>query len=125
VSREKGSFDSDATVVRDHTVMAGAGAAARSPKLELVRGPGAPREFLLTADEVVVGRSLQASISLDSGLLSRRHALLRRNGPEYALQDLGSANGVFVNGLRVHSVVLCQGDTIQIGDVVLVFHEGR
>jgi pSer/pThr/pTyr-binding forkhead associated (FHA) protein len=125
VSREKGSFDSDSTVIGDHSVMVGVGGAARSPKLELVRGAGAPREFLLTAEEVVVGRSLQATISLDSGLLSRRHALLRRNGPEYVLQDLGSANGVFVNGLRVHSVVLCQGDTIQIGDVVLVFHEAR
>jgi pSer/pThr/pTyr-binding forkhead associated (FHA) protein len=124
VSEEKRPFDADSTVVRDHTVMAGVRGEGREPRLELVRGPSAPRSFAIVGDEVVLGRSHQASVCIESGLLSRRHAAVRRNGPEFVLADLGSANGVFVNGVRVHSVVLCEGDTIQIGDVVLVFREG-
>ena len=124
MAEEKGSFDSDPTLVRDHTVTAGVRGAGKFPRVELVRGPSAPREFALVGDEIVLGRSHQASICIDSGLLSRRHAAVRRNGPELVLADLDSANGVFVNGVRIHSVVLCEGDTIQIGDVVLVFREG-
>jgi pSer/pThr/pTyr-binding forkhead associated (FHA) protein len=39
--------------------------------------------------------------------------------------DLESANGVYLNGVRVHSAGLFEGDTIQIGDVLLMFREGR
>jgi pSer/pThr/pTyr-binding forkhead associated (FHA) protein len=38
--------------------------------------------------------------------------------------DLESSNGVFLNGVRVHSAALHEGDVIQIGDAVLVFREG-
>jgi hypothetical protein len=92
--------------------------------LQLVRGPGAPREFVLDIDEMVVGRSLQAHISVDSHLISRRHIVLKKHGPEYVCCDLDSKNGMFLNGVKVHSAVLREGDTIQIGDVVLVYNEG-
>jgi hypothetical protein len=92
--------------------------------LQLVRGPGAPRDFVLDIDEMVVGRSLQAHISVDSHLISRRHIAFRKYGPEYACHDLDSKNGMFLNGVKVHSAVLREGDTIQIGDVVLVYNEG-
>ena len=100
---------------------------ARSKKpfvLEQIGGPGAPREFELELDELVVGRSLSAHISIDSGLISRQHMSLKRFGVEFTCADLGSANGMFLNGVRAHSAVLRQGDTIQIGDVIFVFHEG-
>lgn len=124
MSREKGWFDAESTLVRDHSVLSTAVGPRKLPRLELVRGPGAPREYPITADEVVLGRSLQANVCIDSGLLSRRHAAVRRHGPELKLVDLDSANGVYVNGVRVHSAVLCDGDTIQVGDAVLVFREG-
>jgi pSer/pThr/pTyr-binding forkhead associated (FHA) protein len=92
--------------------------------LQLVQGPGAPREFLLDLEEIVIGRSLQVHISVDSQLISRRHIVLRKNGPEYVCSDLDSKNGMFLNGVRAHSAVLREGDTIQIGDVVLVYNEG-
>jgi pSer/pThr/pTyr-binding forkhead associated (FHA) protein len=92
--------------------------------LQQVQGPGAPREFLLHLDEVIVGRSLQATISIDGGGVSRQHLSLRRNGPEYTVQDLDSANGVFLNGVKTHSAVLREGDVLQMGDVVFVYHEG-
>jgi pSer/pThr/pTyr-binding forkhead associated (FHA) protein len=92
--------------------------------LEQIGGPGAPRQFELELEETVVGRSLSAHISIDSGLLSRQHMSLRRTGLEVSCADMGSANGMFLNGLKAHSAVLRQGDTIQIGDVIFVFHEG-
>jgi pSer/pThr/pTyr-binding forkhead associated (FHA) protein len=92
--------------------------------LQLVQGPGAPREFVLDIEEIVVGRSLQAHISVESHLISRRHIVLKKHGPEYVCLDLDSKNGMFLNGVKVHSAVLREGDTIQIGDVVLVYNEG-
>ena len=74
---------------------------------------------------MVVGRSVQVHISIDSGLISRRHIVLKRAGPEYSCEDLNSSNGMFLNGVKVHSAVLRDGDTLQIGDVVFVFREGR
>jgi pSer/pThr/pTyr-binding forkhead associated (FHA) protein len=92
--------------------------------LQQIEGPGAPRRFVLELDEIVVGRSHQAHIAIESGLLSRKHMALRRNGLEYVAADLDSSNGVFLNGVKAHSATLREGDTIQIGDVVFTFHEG-
>jgi hypothetical protein len=96
----------------------------KAPKLEQIRGPGAPRDFVLDLQEVVVGRSLQANISIEGGGVSRQHLALRRSDGEYTCTDLDSANGMFLNGIKTHSAVLREGDTIQMGDVVFVFHEG-
>jgi pSer/pThr/pTyr-binding forkhead associated (FHA) protein len=93
--------------------------------LEQVAGPGAPRNFTLELDETVLGRSLQATISIDSSRISRQHAAVRRDGPEFSITDLNSANGIYLNGVKTHSAILRDGDTVQIGDVVFVFHEGR
>lgn len=95
------------------------------PMLRQIDGPGAPREFTLELDNIVVGRSSQAHISIESTLISRRHMSLQRSGPEFVCSDLDSANGVYLNGVKAHSAVLREGDTLQIGDVVLVYHEGR
>src|SRR5690348_15109902 len=95
----------------------------RVPTLEQVRGPGAPRSFPLSIAETVVGRGQQANVTIDSALLSRRHVVFRREGPELTLADLDSANGVYVNGVKAHRAVLYEGDTIQLGDVVFVLHE--
>lgn len=117
------SYDPDSTVAGDVSVVAASVRAQKVPTLEQVRGPGAPRRFALSIAETVVGRGMQANIAIDSALLSRRHVVFRRQGPELSLADLDSANGVHVNGVKVHSAVLHEGDTIQMGDVVFVLHE--
>jgi hypothetical protein len=114
--------DLESTVAGDVSIVS-VGRRHRSPWLEQIRGPGAPREFALGPGETVVGRSTQATLHIDSALLSRRHVAIRTHGPEHRLQDLDSANGVYVNGVKAYSAVLHDGDTLQIGDVVLVFHE--
>lgn len=93
--------------------------------LQLVQGPGSPRTYTLTREEVVLGRSSEADIQVDSTDLSRKHLALRREHSQYTVFDLGSRNGVYLNGVRIHSAVLYEGDNLQLGSVVLVFHEGR
>ena len=100
-------------------------AAVRLARLEQVRGPGAPREFMLEQEETVLGRSDEADVVIDSQLLSRRHCVFRKNGPQVRVQDLDSSNGVYLNGTRAHGADLYEGDTVQIGDIVMVFREGQ
>ena len=77
----------------------------------------------LDTDVVRVGRSPANDIVLDDASVSRRHALLaRRNDVTFVLDDR-SLNGVVVNGARVREAVLKDGDTIELGRIVLRYHE--
>ena len=71
----------------------------------------------LLRDEVTIGREKGNTIRLTERNVSRAHArLLRRNGA-YLIEDLGSYNGVSVNGRRIESVEkLSAGDQVEIGD---------
>ena len=91
--------------------------------LEQIRGPGAPSRRPLNADCVVIGRAADADISIESTGVSRRHFQIIRNGPEYVCEDCDSSNGVYLNGIRVNSAVLREGDVIQAGDVVFIYHD--
>jgi pSer/pThr/pTyr-binding forkhead associated (FHA) protein len=94
--------------------------------LEMVQGPGAPRNYALVRTELVVGRSIECDLPLNSTDLSRKHVALRRMpSGQFNLVDLESRNGVYVNGVKVHSAVLHDGDSIQMGSILFVFHEGR
>lgn len=119
-----GKFEDESTVVGEAPVVASVRSRTKPFMLQQLEGPGAPRDFVLELDEIVVGRSVQAHISIDSGRISRKHVELRRQGTEYVCTDLNSSNGVFLNGVKAHSAVLREGDTIQLGDVVFVYHEG-
>lgn len=94
--------------------------------LQMVTGPGAPKTYELYRDEVVVGRAIDADIPVNSTDLSRKHVVLRRTGGnQWTVVDLESRNGVYLNGVKVHSALLHDGDNLQLGTVVFVFHEGR
>jgi pSer/pThr/pTyr-binding forkhead associated (FHA) protein len=93
--------------------------------LRQVKGPGAPRDVSLDLDEVVLGRGLDVQIVIESGAVSRRHAALLRSNDRYTCVDLQSSNGVYVNGERVNGKELCDGDILQVGDALFVFHEVR
>ncbi|MFZ9889597.1 MAG: FHA domain-containing protein [Myxococcota bacterium] len=92
--------------------------------LRLTRGPGAPVDITLTDDHLVIGRSQSCGIFVDSPELSRNHVQLEKQGHEYTLTDLESRNGVFLNGVRIHSAVLRSGDTLQMGNVTFLYLEG-
>src|SRR5579883_907148 len=82
------------------------------------------RSLVLKNRSVLLGRDPEATLELDSPIVSRRHATIEPDGQDhYILRDY-SANGVFVNGERVNgSMVLPDDCTIQIGPFTLV-HRG-
>jgi hypothetical protein len=70
---------------------------------------------------VVIGRSRDCDIQLADANVSRRHAELRQEGASYWIVDLGSTNGIEVNGKRVKRAKLRSGDTITLGSTELTF----
>ena len=92
--------------------------------LSQIQGPGAPRQIHLKKDKLIIGRSPEVDIQIPSNLVSRQHISLSREGSELICRDLKSHNGLLLNGIKVHSVALRDGDTLQIGDIVLIFHKG-
>jgi FHA domain-containing protein len=70
---------------------------------------------------VVIGRSRDCDIQLADANVSRRHAELRQEGASYWIVDLGSTNGLEVNGKRVKRAKLNSGDTITLGSTELTF----
>ena len=70
---------------------------------------------------VVLGRSRDCDIQLSDTNVSRRHAELRQEGASYWMVDLGSTNGMEVNGKRVKRAKLRDGDTVTIGATDVVF----
>jgi hypothetical protein len=76
---------------------------------------GTRERELQLIDGLVVGRDPTCDISYEHSLLSRRHAEFLVAGDKVTVRDLGSRNGVFVNGTRAAECVLSPGDVLQIG----------
>jgi hypothetical protein len=70
---------------------------------------------------VVIGRSRDCDIQLSDANVSRRHAEVRQEGASYWIVDLGSTNGMEVNGKRVKRAKLRNGDTITLGSTEITF----
>ncbi len=75
----------------------------------------AGESFEVNKRVVLIGRSKHADMILTDPNVSRSHAELRQQGTDYILVDLDSTNGVEVNGKRIKSQVLRNGDLITIG----------
>lgn len=85
-----------------------------------IDGPVTGMRFDLIRD-LVIGRGASSDIVVASGMLSRAHARLVFLAGHWVLQDLGTTNGSFVNGVQVQSVQLADGDLIKLGDAELRF----
>lgn len=85
------------------------------------RGPAAGTKFTMDGELVTIGRHPQSDVFLNDITVSRRHAELRKEGAGYAVADLGSLNGTYVNRARVDSSPLASGDELQIGKFRLLF----
>ncbi len=80
--------------------------------------------FSLGRLRITIGRSARNDLCVPDPFASRVHAEVRREGGQYLLQDLGSANGTFYNGVRVEGeVVLAPGGRIQIGETEITFSD--
>lgn len=73
-----------------------------------------------------IGRSLQNHIVLQGQTVSRHHARVVLQGNRALVEDLGSTYGTMVNGLYVRGwKTLTDKDRIQVGDALLIYHEGQ
>lgn len=80
------------------------------------------REFELLPGENVLGREGDVAIAIPQKSVSRRHARIVVRGAVAVLEDLGSKNGTWLNGLRIESPTeVNDGDEIRLGSVPLVF----
>jgi pSer/pThr/pTyr-binding forkhead associated (FHA) protein len=94
----------------------------QADRLVMMAGPGQGQEFVLNAERMVLGRGEECDISINHPSVSRVHAEIRRIGEgRYEFVDLGSANGIRVNGAEMPSTLLDGRDVIELGDVFLKF----
>lgn len=93
--------------------------------LERTPGPNPLREIPLTGDQFLIGRGNDCDLRLHNSEISRHHCLLRMNGQEISIADLGSANGTYVNGTRALSqTTLRTGDEVALGPCSFVVDLG-
>src|SRR6476469_503645 len=88
--------------------------------LVMFRADGERKSFSITRDVTVMGRREDCDFRIPLGDISRKHCRLIKEEEVLKVEDLGSSNGTYVNGKRVHDAELAPGDTVQIGPVVFV-----
>ena len=93
--------------------------------LIVLRGPNTGARFLLDDAEVTTGRHPDSDIFLDDVTVSRKHAVFVQEPDGYAVRDVGSLNGTYVNRELVDHAGLRTGDEVQIGKFRLVFYAGQ
>lgn len=86
--------------------------------------PAAEPEPAAEEDNLTLGRARSNSIVLDDMLVSRHHARISADDHGLVIEDLGSRNGTFVNGRRVQTTRLHEGDRIGIGASTFEVRDG-
>jgi pSer/pThr/pTyr-binding forkhead associated (FHA) protein len=87
-------------------------------RLVIERGRTRTRVVRLTSPETYIGRQKGCGLRIPSADVSRRHCALRVANGYLTVQDLGSVNGTFVNGMRVvNQEVVRPGDHLEVGPV--------
>lgn len=99
----------------------GAGAADGHAGLILQRGGRLERVIGWQGDRMILGRATECDIVLATPEVSRRHAMIVRDGDRFEVRDLESINGTFVNGERVTRRTLQVGDVVRVEDFELTF----
>ncbi len=79
----------------------------------------------ITHHPFVVGRDASSDVHIENIGLSRSHCRFVWAGGKARLEDMGSANGTFLNDERIESAELKDGDEIKIGKYKLVFHQAE
>ena len=90
-------------------------------KLEILQGPDAGRKYEMSGGKLVVGRGIECDIRINEGSISRHHAAIEQVEGVWYIQDLDSANGVFIDGRQVTRTELGQRTTVQFGSVQTLF----
>ncbi|MBI3272108.1 MAG: protein kinase [Planctomycetes bacterium] len=95
-------------------------------QLRVLQGPMRGKMILLLEGrKISLGRSEKNTLTLPDEDLSRRHCIFESEGLCWTLTDLNSHNGTFVNGQKITSVTLREGDRVRLGDSEFEFHVER
>lgn len=88
-------------------------------RLVIEQGPEPGQTFTLGNAPQTIGRSANNGIVVNDAEMSRRHAQITPQGGSYVVEDLGSTNGTFINGIRLNQpTALKHGDSLEFGDTV-------
>src|SRR5262245_49639856 len=90
-------------------------------RLEFILGPMANQTLPLADEVTTIGSVAGNTVVLADPAVSRKHAGIRKVDTSYELADLGSTNGVYVNGHKVPKKTLEAGDIIRVGNTEAVF----
>ena len=90
-----------------------------------ISGPLMGKMYLLERDSTVIGRSDDVDISIPDSRISRHHLRIIQEGGEVVIEDMGSTNGTFVNGERITSTRLRDGDRVTVGRTSVVYRAGK
>jgi pSer/pThr/pTyr-binding forkhead associated (FHA) protein len=97
---------------------------APAPRLTIKRQDGSYRELEWNNDVYTIGRTQDNDLIIDHSLASRHHARLERGEDGFAVRDLNSTNGTFVNGTLVDGFhLLADQDQIVIADTIITFRD--
>lgn len=98
---------------------------AENSRLVMSQGPQPGQTFMLDRDLLNLGRDPGNDIVINDPQVSRQHARITRQGGLMVIEDLGSTNGTFVNGVRLTGPhTLANGDVIGIGDAATLTYYG-
>lgn len=113
----------EVTISRDMRSLVGS-TAHQQALLIVLSGSRIGTRSVLGDSAVDIGRGSACQLILDADSVSRRHARIEWDGAVHRLIDLGSTNGTFVNGSRVKTATLRDGDRIGIGKALLKYLAG-
>jgi pSer/pThr/pTyr-binding forkhead associated (FHA) protein len=88
--------------------------------LVMFRADGERRSFSLPRTITVIGRREDCDLRIPLGDVSRKHCRFIADNDVLRIEDLGSSNGTFHNGVRIQEATVNPGDTVQVGPVMFV-----
>jgi len=93
--------------------------------LEVISSEERGKHIKLGKSEVIIGRSPECGIQISVKNVSRKHARILYLNEEYYIEDLGSTNGIYINGVKVAKCILRGLDQIEIGEMKVIFYEEK
>jgi Nif-specific regulatory protein len=91
------------------------------PRIAAITGKLEDTVISMSDGPVLIGRQAGATLKIGNASVSRRHAIIERDGDRFIIADLGSRNGTFVNDVPVRRRELQHGDRVRIGDSQFFF----
>ena len=89
--------------------------------LVLFKKDGSWKNFPLPSSTTVIGRRHDCDLCVSLISVSRRHCQISYGKGVLKIRDLGSRNGTYLNGKRIHEATIRAGDSIEVGPLKLVF----